>query len=136
MVSAGGIATSAGPSLSVDSVISVWVSKPESVTFHWVQPYELERLMQIEKPYSLAIASATTGFALGLLPLVQAAFASASDPTKVKSVDMTWNLIYVILFAASVGISVIAWINSFKGKSEATKLLEEIRSRPSGPMSA
>ena len=44
------------------------VSLPESLDFHCVQPYELDSLMHVVRPVSLAVASLATGCALGMLP--------------------------------------------------------------------
>jgi hypothetical protein len=105
-------------------------SRPESLEFHWVQPYELERLTHIEKPFSLAIAAATTGCALGMTPLVNGALAAVHDLSKTTNDSMLWYLIYAMIFALSVGISIIAWINAWCGRGDARKMLEELKQRP------
>lgn len=110
-------------------------SRPESLEFHWVQPYELEKLTHMEKPFSLAVAAATTGCALGMTPLVNGAIAAVHDLSKTTNDGMLWYLIYAMIFALSVGISVIAWINAWCGKSDARKLLNEIKQRPKIPLS-
>jgi len=108
---------------------------PESLMFHWVQPYELERLTRIKKPFSLAVASATTGCALGMAPLVNGALNAVHDLSKTTNDGMLWYLIYAMIFALSTGISIIAWINAWCGRSDARKLLNEIKQRPKIPLS-
>jgi hypothetical protein len=111
------------------------VSLPESLYFHCVQPYELDSLTHLVRPVSLAVASLTTGCALGMIPLVRGAIDAVGDVTKITSGAMLWNLIYAMIFALSAGISIIAWINALRGRSDARRLLREIRMRPNIPLS-
>ncbi len=106
------------------------VNPPASLLFHWVQPYELENLRHLVRPISLAVASATTGCALGMIPLVHSALDAVRDLSKVTNDGMLWYLIYAMIFALSAGVSVIAWINTLYGRSDARRLLREIRQRP------
>lgn len=116
-------------------VSEVPASRQESLLFHWVQPYELERLTRIKKPFSLAVASATTGCALGMAPLVNGAINAVHDLSKTTNDGMLWYLIYAMIFALSSGISIIAWINAWCGRSDARRLLDEIKKRPKIPLS-
>ena len=111
------------------------VSLPESLDFHCVQPYELDSLTHLVRPVSLAVASLTTGCALGMIPLVRGAIDAVGDVSKISSGAMLWNLIYAMVFALSAGISIIAWINALRGRSDARRLLREIRMRPNIPLS-
>jgi hypothetical protein len=111
------------------------VSLPESLDFHCVQPYELDSLSHLVRPVSLAVASLTTGCALGMIPLVRGAIDAVGDVSKISSGAMLWNLIYAMVFALSAGISIIAWINALRGRSDARRLLREIRLRPNIPLS-
>jgi hypothetical protein len=111
------------------------VSLPESLDFHCVQPYELDSLTHLVRPVSLAVASATTGCALGMLPLVRGAIDAVGDVSKISSGAMLWYLIYAMIFALASGISIIAWINAFRGRRDARRLLREIRQRPNIPLS-
>jgi hypothetical protein len=104
--------------------------RPEGLWFHWVQPYELEKLTHIKKPFSLAVASATTGCALGMIPLVIGALNAVHDLSKTTNDGMLWYLIYAMIFALSSGISMFAWINVWCGRSDARRLLDEIKKRP------
>lgn len=108
---------------------------PDSVLFHLVQPYELQSLTHLVRPVSLAVASATTGCALGLLPLVRSALDAVQDLSKVPTGGMLWYLIYAMVFALSAGISIIAWINTFYGRGDARRLMAHIRQRPKVPLS-
>jgi hypothetical protein len=111
------------------------VSLPESLTFHCVQPYELDSLGHLVRPVSLAVASATTGCALGMIPLVHGALDAVGDLSKVSNDAMLWYLIYAMIFALCSGISIIAWINVVRGRTDARKLLQQIRRRPKIPLS-
>jgi len=111
------------------------VSLPESLDFHCVQPYELDSLTHLVRPVSLAVASLTTGCALGMIPLVRGAIDAVGDVSKITSGAMLWYLIYAMVFALSAGISIIAWINALRGRSDARRLLREIRMRPNIPLS-
>jgi hypothetical protein len=111
------------------------VSLPESLDFHCVQPYELDSLTHLVRPVSLAVASLTTGCALGMIPLVRGAIDAVADVSKISSGAMLWYLIYAMVFALSSGISIIAWINALRGRSDARRLLREIRMRPNIPLS-
>ena len=118
------------------SPIPLYESRPQSLLFYWVQLHELERLMHIERPFSLALASAATGYALGVLPLLRDAYRAINDLSKTSPDELFWHGVYCMTFALAVGISIITWGNAFKGKSDATKLLEEIKRRPRNPVSA
>jgi hypothetical protein len=48
---------------------------------------------------------------------------------------MLWYLIYAMIFALSSGVSIIAWINVFRGRRDAQQLMYEIRQRPNIPLS-
>jgi hypothetical protein len=111
------------------------VTLPESLLFHCVQPYELDSLTHLVRPVSLAVASVTTGCALGMSPLVRGALDAVGDLSKVTSPAMLWYLIYAMIFALSAGISIIAWINAIRGRRDARRLLREIRARPNIPLS-
>jgi hypothetical protein len=111
------------------------VSLPESLDFHCVQPYELDSLTHLVRPVSLAVASLATGCALGMIPLVRGAIDAVGDISKITSGAMLWYLIYAMVFALSAGISIIAWINALRGRSDARRLLREIRMRPNSPLS-
>jgi hypothetical protein len=111
------------------------VSLPESLDFHCVQPYELDSLTHLVRPVSLAVASLTTGCALGLVPLVRGALDAVGDLSKITSGAMLWYLIYAMVFALCSGISIIAWINVLRGRRDARRLLREIRRRPNVPLS-
>jgi hypothetical protein len=111
------------------------VSLPESLDFHCVQPYELDSLTHLVRPVSLAVASLTTGGALGLIPLVHGALEAVGDLSQVSNGAMLWYLIYAMIFALCSGISIIAWINVLRGRSDARRLLREIRRRPNVPLS-
>jgi hypothetical protein len=111
------------------------VSLPESLDFHCVQPYELDSLTHLVRPVSLAVASATTGCALGMIPLVHGALDAVANPSNVSNGGMLWYLIYAMIFALASGISIIAWINTFRGRNDARRLLREIRQRPNIPLS-
>lgn len=108
---------------------------PESVLFHLVQPYEMESLTHLVRPVSLAVASLTTGCALGMIPLVRSALDAVQDLSKVSNAGMLWYLIYAMVFALSSGISIIAWINTFYGRRDARRLMVQIRQRPKVPLS-
>ncbi len=90
--------------------------------------------MKIEKPFSLAIAAAATGCALGLLPTLQAGISALHDLSKVSVSDVYWDMGYAAIFALSVGVAIVTWINATSGESEAKALLEEIKKRPMLPM--
>jgi hypothetical protein len=105
-------------------------SLPENLSFHCVQPYELDSLTHLVRPVSLAVASATMGCALGMIPLVHNALDAVQDLSKVTNDGMLWFLIYAMIFALSSGVSIIAWINAWHGRSDARQLLREIRQRP------
>ena len=111
------------------------VSLPESLDFHCVQPYELDSLMHVVRPVSLAVASLTTGCALGMLPLVRGALDAVADLSKITNGAMLWYLIYAMIFALCAGVSLIAWVNALRGRSDARRLLREIRHRPNIPLS-
>jgi hypothetical protein len=111
------------------------VSLPESLDFHCVQPYELDSLTHLVRPISLATASLATGCALGMIPLVRGALDAVSDLSKITNGAMLWYLIYAMVFALCSGISIIAWINTFRGRKDARRLLREIRQRPNVPLS-
>ncbi len=108
---------------------------PESLVFHCVQPYELDSLTHLVRPVSLAVASVTTGCALGMIPLVRGALDAVRDLPNTTNGAMLWYLIYAMIFALSSGISIIAWINAFRGRRDARRLLHEIRQRPNIPLS-
>ena len=118
-----------------EAPIAFPVSLPESLDFHCVQPYELDSLTHLVRPVSLAVASATTGCALGMIPLVHGALDAVSDVSRITNGAMLWYLIYAMIFALSSGISIIAWINALRGRSDARRLLREIRQRPNVPLS-
>jgi len=118
-----------------EAPIAFPVSLPESLDFHCVQPYELDSLTHLVRPVSLAVASLTTGCALGMIPLVRGALDAVGDVSKITSGAMLWYLIYAMIFALSAGISIIAWINAFRGRRDARRLLREIRQRPNIPLS-
>jgi hypothetical protein len=126
-------AVSSVPSIGT-SPIPLFVSRPESLLFFWVQLHELEQLVRVERPFSLAVAAATTGYALGVVPLLYDAIHALDDLSKVTANDMVWHIVYCMTFALSVGISVITWGNAFRGKSDARNLLVEIKRRPQTPM--
>jgi hypothetical protein len=111
------------------------VSLPESLEFHCVQPYELDSLSHLVRPVSLAVASLTMGCALGMIPLVRGALDAVGDLSKITNGAMLWYLIYAMIFALCSGISIIAWINAFRGRADARRLLREIRQRPNIPLS-
>jgi hypothetical protein len=111
------------------------VTLPESLDFHCVQPYELDSLTHLVRPVSLAVASATTGCALGMIPLVRGALDAVRDLSNTTNGAMLWYLIYAMIFALSSGISIIAWINVFRGRRDARQLMREIRQRPNIPLS-
>jgi hypothetical protein len=126
------------PALPVEkraAPIAFPVTLPESLDFHCVQPYELDSLTHLARPVSLAVASATTGCALGMIPLVRGALDAVRDPPNTTNGAMLWYLIYAMIFALSSGISIIAWINAFRGRRDARRLLHEIRQRPNIPLS-
>ena len=111
------------------------VRLPESLDFHCVQPYELDSLNHLVRPVSLAVASLATGCALGMIPLVRGALEAVGDLSKVSNGAMLWYLIYAMIFALCSGVSIIAWINAFRGRGDARRLLREIRQRPNVPLS-
>ena len=57
-----------------------------------------------------------------------------ADPSKLKYDDVVWDVVYFSVAALSLGISVVTWFNAFRGKSDAKKLIEEIKKRPSLPV--
>jgi hypothetical protein len=118
-----------------EAPIAFPVGLPESLVFHCVQPYELDSLTHLVKPISLAVASATTGCALGMIPLVHSALVAVSDLSKVTNDAMLWYLIYAMIFALSSGLAIIAWINTWRGRRDARHLLQQIRRRPEIPLS-
>lgn len=125
----------ASPAARREAPIAFPVSLPESLDFHAVQPYELDSLTHLARPVSLAVASLATGCALGMLPLVHGALDAVGDVSKVANGVMLWYLIYAMIFALSSGISIIALINALRGRSDARRLLREIRQRPNIPLS-
>jgi len=118
-----------------EAPIAFPVSLPESLDFHCVQPYELDSLTHLVRPVSLVVASLATGCALGMLPLVRGALDAVGDVSKISNGAMLWYLIYAMIFALCSGISIIAWINALRGRSDARRLLREIRQRPNIPLS-
>jgi hypothetical protein len=126
------------PALAVEqraAPIAFPVTLPESLDFHCVQPYELDSLTHLVRPVSLAVAAATTGCALGMIPLVRGAFDAVSNLSNTTNDAMLWYLIYAMIFALSSGVSIIAWINVFRGRRDAQQLMYEIRQRPNIPLS-
>lgn len=121
------------PNVNFMSGISLAVTKPESLVFHWLQTHELERLMRLERPFPLAIASATTGYALGMIPVIQTSAAALSDLSKATHGDLIWAGVYLASMALSVGISITTWIDALRGRSDAKNFLEEIKKRPQSP---
>lgn len=111
------------------------VTLPDDLMFHCVQPYELDSLSHLARPVSLAVASITAGCALGMIPLVRGALDAVGDLSKITNGAMLWYLIYAMVFALSSGISIIAWINAFRGRRDARRLLRDIRQRPKIPLS-
>jgi hypothetical protein len=118
-----------------EAPIAFPVSLPESLDFHCVQPYELDSLTHLVRPVSLAVASLATGCALGMLPLVRGALDAVGDLSKITNGAMLWYLIYAMIFALCSGISIIAWINALRGRSDARQLMRVIRQRPNIPLS-
>lgn len=125
----------AGQPVRSHASIDFPVRLPESLDFHCVQPYELNSLTHLVRPVSLAVASLATGCALGMIPLVRGALDAVGDLSKVSNGAMLWYLIYAMIFALCSGVSIIAWINAFRGRSDARRLLREIRQRPNVPLS-
>lgn len=121
------------PTFAQGGSVPLLVSPPENVHFYWVQLHELEKLMTVERPFSLAIASATTGFFLGLLPMLQEEAAAFSNPGKMTPTAMIWSVIYFALAALFVGISIVTWVDAFRGKSDARQVLADIKKRPAHP---
>jgi hypothetical protein len=65
-----------------------------------------------------------------MIPLVIGALNAVHDLSKTTNDGMLWYLIYAMIFALSSGISMIAWINAWCGRSDARRLLDEIKKRP------
>jgi uncharacterized membrane protein YbhN (UPF0104 family) len=92
--------------------------------------------MKIERPYSLAIATTTFGAFLGLLPTVAAAARAMQSPASLSAADLAWHVVYCCIFAILFAVAVATGIYAWRGTTDARKLLEEIKSRPSRPLAA
>ena len=104
-------------------------TRPDGVTFHWIEDHELEQFVNITRPYSLALGTAGIGAALGLLPSIIAVIEKAASQLNAG------DLIIVAAFAGTLVAGVIFGGFALRGLSDASKALDQIRARPSSPSS-
>lgn len=110
--------------------IAVLESGPVNIKLHRIEDHELEMMMNISRPMSLAISSATLGAWLGLLPSV---FVILSSVEQAKPVSL-FDIRIVVIFAICLAVCAVTGISAVQGIRKANRLLSAIRSRPLSPL--
>ncbi len=119
--SAATVDTGAGKSIALVQ------TSPDLITLHRIEDHELEDLMNIARPYSLALSTMSLGAFLGLLPSVLTVFDRA--PGGLGSTD----LIIVIVAGACIAAGAISGAYAVKGLLDADRAIKRIRARPTTP---
>jgi hypothetical protein len=122
--------TSKNPPITTsDNDLSIPISftKPDSIKYHWIEDKELEALMKVNAPISKIVAFGCLGYVIGEITTIAKLFE--------KSICDKSDIISLIILSTAFAGFVITGIYSFIGKSEIEKILEDIRSRKTTPLS-
>lgn len=90
--------------------------------------------MSIERPGSMAVSMMALGATIGLLPMVEQAFKAFADPSKMTQAELVWNVAYCMVCSATFILGIVTGLYTLGGKSDGTKLLREIKNRPTAPV--
>src|SRR4051794_14807799 len=107
--------------------IPLMQTSPDVITLHRVEDHELETLMNISRPYSLAFSTMTMGAFLGLLPSVMAALDRAHDGLTNS------ELATIIVSAGCLFSALISGSYALRALIDANKAIKRIRARPASP---
>jgi hypothetical protein len=108
--------------------IAILRTNPDAITLHSIEDKELETLVNITRPYSLALCMLTAGGALGLLPSALDIMSGAGKPLLQK------HLILIATFSACVVATVILGCYAGRGLYDAHLAVKRIRERPTSPI--
>ena len=114
--------------------VKPYVTKPDDPTYHLIEDGELEKIMKIGAPRSLLVCTTCTGYVLGeirticdFITNVQAAYAK-DDPIPFSM--SAGDVLYMLLTVAAISTALATGVYAASGKSEITRILKKIRSRP------
>lgn len=107
------------------------LSSPDVARYHAVSDRDIDRLKNIEKPWSLIFAAMFAGLVFaGAWPVY-----SALEAAYLGTAALSFNEgVMVMAWAASLGIAVAAGFASARARSRVIVTLEEIRRRPTLPV--
>jgi hypothetical protein len=109
--------------------LPIFETRPEKLTLHMVEDHQLEALTNMSRPIALALAGASTGGFLGLIPSAMTAFHRVGT-TDLTGADMAGALICV----GCIVCAVIAWPLAIKGQIAANNAVKSIRDRSQHPI--
>lgn len=115
---------------STRPVLGVQISEtdPSGLKFHGIWDHELDSLLVVERPVDLGLATGAGGAFLGLLPALLDAYEHVINQA-ITQRDYFLSLVAVACLVSAV----IFGFRAAKASSDAAKILQSIRSRPSKP---
>jgi hypothetical protein len=108
------------------------ISYQQDIRWHAVSDSELSALVKVDHPFQASLALVAVGAAVPTLPVAVPIVVELASGETANYVDVLW----LFTFLASLVVVAICGTNAIRGKSEARKLLDEIRRRPTASTGA